>query len=130
MVGTVASAPQPAPSQITQRIRERAAASLQREAERPARTTREVGTEPQKTPDTRARDGVPDWKRRIVDELAAELDRRGASRGARASERLNAENVDSRITSLSREIRARAQNRTGYDQPGASRVGVVVNRAV
>jgi hypothetical protein len=118
MVGTVASAPQPAPSQITQRIRERAAAA------------REVGTEPPKTPDTRARDGVPAWKRRIVDELAAELDRRGASRGARASERLNAENVDARITSLSREIRALARDRTGYDQPGASRVGVVVNRAV
>jgi hypothetical protein len=131
---TVSSAPQPAPSQITQRIRERAAATHPQAAEEsmrpaaPARRAPQARTAPQETPDTRTENGVPAWKRRIVDELSTELDRRGASRGTRASDRLTAENVDARITGLSQEIRSR--NRAGYDQPGASRIGVVVNRAV
>jgi len=108
---TVQPAAQPAPSRITERIRENAAA-------------------PPRVPDTRAENGVPSWKRRILDSLASELDRQGASRGARAGDDATAENVDARITRLARELRARAQNRTGYDQPGAVRTGAVVNRAV
>ena len=136
MVGTVSSARQPSASPITTRIRERADASRQQAPEQPsqaaarARGTAQARATTQKTPDTRAEKGVRARNRRIVDELAGELDRRGASRGSRVRERLNAENVDARITSLSRELRARAQNRTGYGTPGAARTGVVVNRAV
>jgi hypothetical protein len=136
MVGTVSSVRQPTASPITTRIRERADASRQQAPEQPSqaavrvRGTAQARAAPQKAPDTRAENGVPAWKRRIVDELAGELDRRGASRGSRVRERLTAENVDARITNLSRELRARAQNRTGYGTPGAARTGVVVNRAV
>jgi hypothetical protein len=43
---------------------------------------------------------------------------------------VTADNVDARITHLARELRARAQNGKGCDQPGAVRTGVAVNRAV
>jgi hypothetical protein len=108
---TVRPAVQLSPSRITERIRERAAV-------------------PPGIPDTRAENGVPSWKRRILESLASELNRRGASRGARVGDDVTADNVDARITRLARELRARAEIRTGYDQPGAVRTGVVVNRAV
>jgi hypothetical protein len=136
MVGTVSPARQPTASPITARIRERADASRQQAPEQPSlaaarvRGTVHARATKQNTPDTRAENGVPAWKRRIVDELAGELDRRGASRGSRVRERLTAENVDARITNLSRELRARAQDRTGYGTAGAARTGAVVNRAV
>ena len=136
MVGTVTSARQPTASPITAHIRERAAVSRPQASEQPpraaaqARSTPQARATPQKTPDTRAENGVPAWKRRIVDELAGELDRRGASRGSRVRERLTAENVDARITNMSRELRTRAHDRAGYGTPGAARTGVVVNRAV
>ena len=136
MVGTVTSARQPTASPITARIRERAVVSRPQASEQPpraaaqARGTPQARATPQKTPDTRAENGVPAWKRRIVDELAGELDRRGASRGSRVRERLTAENVDARITNMSRELRTRAHDRAGYGTPGAARTGVVVNRAV
>ena len=107
----VRSPAQPAPSRITEPIREHPAA-------------------PPGIPDPRAERGVPSWKRRILESLASELDRRGASRGARAGDDANAEDIDARIRGLVHELRARAQNRTGYDQPGAARTGVVVSRAV
>jgi hypothetical protein len=88
------------------------------------------GTAPQRTPDARPENGVPSWKRRILDALASELERRGASRGSRVREEVTDANVDARIASLTSELRARAQDRTGYKPPGAARVGVVVNRAV
>jgi hypothetical protein len=136
MVGTVPSAPRPADSAITVRVRERAAVSRPQAAEQPARAaaqarnTRQARTAPQRTPDARTENGVPAWKRRIVDSLAEQLDRRGASRGSRADDRLTAENVDERITSMSRELRAREKNRTGYAPRETARTGVVVNRAV
>jgi hypothetical protein len=136
MVGTVSSARQPTVSAIAARIRERADVSRQQAPAQPSRTAGRVRgaaqarATPQKTPDARGENGVPSWKRRIVDELAGELDRRGTSRGSRVRDRLTAENVDARITSLSRELRARAQDRAGYGTPGAARTGVVVNRAV
>jgi hypothetical protein len=130
MVGTVTSARQSAASPITARIRERAVVSRPQASEQPPRAAAQARSTPQKTPDTRAEKGVPAWKRRIVDELAGELDRRGASRGSRVRERLTAENVDARITNMSRELHTRAQDRTGYGTSGAVRTGVVVNRAV
>ncbi|MCX7028811.1 MAG: hypothetical protein NTU62_01670 [Spirochaetes bacterium] len=136
MVGTVSSAPQPAASPITARIREHAAVSRPQAAEQPARaaaqarSTPQARTTPQKTPDTRAENGVPAWKRRIVDSLAEQLDRRGASRGSRVREQLTADNIDERIMSMSRQLRARAQERTGYGRPDATHTGMVVNRAV
>jgi hypothetical protein len=136
MVGTVSRVPQPAASAITARIRERAAVSRPQAAEQPARAaaqTRRAAqaqATQQKTPDTRAENGVPAWKRRIVDSLAEQLDRRGASRGPRVREQLTSENVDERIMSMYRQLRARAQERTGYGRPDATRTGVVVNRAV
>jgi hypothetical protein len=132
MVGTVTPARQPAASPITARIRERSAVSQPQaagqppKAAAPARGTPQARTAAQKTPDTRTENGVPAWKRRIVDSLAGELGRHGASRGSRIRERLTADNVDARITSMSRELRA--ENRAGYGPPGAARTGVVVNR--
>jgi hypothetical protein len=136
MVGTVPSTPQPVASAITARIRELAAAARPQPAEsspRPAAAARETDRDratPQRTLDTRVENGVPSWKRRILDSLASELERRGMSRGSRVREGLTAENVDARITGLARELRARAQGRTGYGTPGAARIGVVVNRAM
>ena len=133
---TVQSAAQSAPSRITQRIRERADATRPQAAGEsmrpaaPARRAPQVLTATREVPDARTGNGVPSWKRRILDSLASELDRRGASRGSRIGDDVTADNVDARITRLARELRARAQNRTGYDQPGAVRTGVVVNRAV
>ena len=126
----------PAAPPITERIRERAVVSRPPAAEQPARTAgsprtnRQVVAVPERIPGTRAEDDVPAWKRRILDVLASALERKGASRESRIDERLTADNVDARITSLSRELRARARDRTGYDQPGAVRLGVVVNEAV
>jgi hypothetical protein len=119
---TVTSIRQPETSPISAGIRERAAA--------PPRSTQRSRATPQKIPDTRTENGVPAWKRRVVDSLAEQLDRRGAKHGSRARELLTAENVDARITTMARELRARAQDRTGYSPPGAARTGVVVNRAV
>jgi len=87
-------------------------------------------TAPQQSPDARPANGIPSWKRRIFDALASELERRGASRGSRVREGLTGANVDARIANLTRELRARARDRTGYEPQGAANVGVVVNRTV
>jgi hypothetical protein len=136
MVGTVTSVRQPAASPITARIRERAAVSRPQAANQPQRAapqernTPQARNTPQNVPDTRNENGVPAWKRQVVDSLAEQLNRRGAARGSRARENLTAENVDARITNMARELRARAQDRTGYGPPATARTGMVVNRAV
>jgi len=136
MVGTVPSVRQPAASPVPDRIRERPAVPRPQPGEQPARaapTARQAPTAraaAQRTPDTRTEGGIPAWKRQIVASLEEQLDRRGTAGGSRGAERLTAGNIDERISNLSRELRGRAQERTGYAARNEVRTGVVVNRAV
>ena len=138
MVGTVTSARQPAASAASPRASgERAAVSRPQAADQPQRAAAQERNTPQarSTPQNDSRHARRERRARLEaagssTRSPVQLDRRGAARGSRARQNLTAENVDARITNMARELRARAQDRTGYGPPATARTGMVVNRAV